>query len=554
MEYLPSRPRVVVRLTLIALALLLVGARLAAANAPVWLKTRGDNFVIYSDGSQGDLLDFAVRYKAYQLAFRTMFLPPGRALPPTVLVLFKRYAAMSEYLPGPSRSDGRTVNYSIESDGIAYSALALSDGRNKAFERTGQFETAWALRRLGYRLPLWASQGAGDMLSTVRVSKGRCLLGEVSTDHAHNFSLRSDGFPWPRFFEITYSSPEYNDGRTLWKYDAQAGELMNWVLLKDGETFERFGRLARKLRSVPPQVAVEEVMGVPATEFNRLINEHLGRKSTVREISFDDVAVRAKFQVENVSDAEILAQTATFLSAAGKPERCEEHLARAYVQAPNLPVVREAKARHAIQQQDPDEAVRLYREAIANGSTNPVAFLRSATSRLNGSSADGRDQSGSGGLNATTAVDEIRRALQFSPGNFEAYVLLGRAFYLLPKVTEDLLPELAAGLTPGEESWQLRYYYGLLQERLGRPEECLAEFQRILALPDLEDQTKRYVEQQRLNVNFRTVAAKVKTLVEEKQFAAAKSLLEESVASADSRARDNYTRLLNWVRQREEQR
>jgi hypothetical protein len=533
------------------LLLLTLGAH--AASAPVWLKVHDDNFTIYTDGSPADLLDFALRYKAYQLTLRELFVAPGKPLPPTVLVLFKRYGTLSDYLPAKkSKDDFKLVSYSVDGDGVAFAALSLSEGRNTAFEQCAQFETIWSLKRLGYELPVWAAQGAGTAISSVRVSRGKYVLGELPDNYASDYGLRSDGYPWERFFAISRSSPEYNETRQLWRYGGQACMLMNWILFADDQAFERVGRLARKLQTSPGLPAVEAVMQVSAAKLTSAINEHLSRRSRGREKPFDEAAVRAALKVTTAGEAEILAQTAVFLGSGGKPELCDGQLARAFVLEPGLPLVKEARARRAADGGDFDEAVRLYREAIEKGSVNPVAYLRSATARLNRSSTDGTDQMGSGGLNATNALAEIRQAIVLSHGSTEAYTLFGRACYLLPKVSADLLPELAAGLTPGEDTWRVRYYYALLHERVGNTDECFAEMKKILALPDLSDATRRQVERQTGLVRYRVTAAKVKALVEENQLEAAMKLLADGQAmETDDSVITLYRRLGSWVRQRE---
>jgi hypothetical protein len=537
----------------VALLVLTAAAPAPAATAPVWLKVKSANFTIYTDGAQKDLLDFAVKYTAFQQAFRSLFVLPGKSLPPTVLVLFKRYSTFNEYLPSQPRSaTTRILNYSIESDGMAFMALSLSDGRDTAFERTVEFETGWALRRIGYYLPLWAAQGAGLNLSTVHLGRGKCYFGEVPDDYARGFLLRNDGFPWPQFFGIFTASPEYNNNKDLRSYCGQACELMNWVLFRDDRTRERLELLSRKLRTTGPMAAAEEIMQAPATDFNRLIGEHLSRNSKAHEFPFDEAATRAGFTVETASEAEILVQTAAFLAPAGKPERCDEQLARAFMLEPSLRIVKEARARRAMDQHDGGEAVRLYREAIADGSVNYMAYLRSATTRLDDGSGGRQDRPGTGGNAAITAVEEIRRALELNRGSTDAYILLGRAFYLLPKVSTDLLDELAAGITPDEDSWQIRYYHGLLHERLGQPDQCLADFRTILAGPGLSDKTRDYVQSQLSHATYRMNAAKVKSLVENGQFDAARKIAADAEAEESNKGiADTYRKLGVWVQQRE---
>ena len=195
--------------------------------------------------------------------------------------------------------------------------------------------------------------------------------------------------------------------------------------------------------------------------------------------------------------------------------------------------------------------MRLYREAIADGSTNSAAYLRSAAARLNDASG-GRERAGGGGNAALMAVTEIRRALELNPGSTEGYTLLGRAFFLLPRVEEGMLDELGAGLTPGAEAWQIRYYHAQLLERLGRTDECLAEFRQILIRPDLTPDARRFTQSWFSNLIYKVNAKKVQTLVEQKRFAEARQFaVDAEVQEQDKNVAQNYHQLQDWVNNQE---
>eukprot|EP01035_Chromulina_nebulosa_P050431 gene50431-68572_t len=152
-------------LLLLAVALWLATARPTAAAAK-WSRIQTEDFVIYSDAAERDLVEFAAGYAAFRHILRTFF-QPKTALPATTLVAFRRQEAMNYYTPTPNKPGVAMVSFSTEVDYDALVAVSLVGDRNQAMELTVEFETAWTLRRLGYFMPIWMSQGTGQVFGSL---------------------------------------------------------------------------------------------------------------------------------------------------------------------------------------------------------------------------------------------------------------------------------------------------------------------------------------------------------------------------------------------------
>jgi tetratricopeptide (TPR) repeat protein len=159
--------------------------------------------------------------------------------------------------------------------------------------------------------------------------------------------------------------------------------------------------------------------------------------------------------------------------------------------APDSVWVKEAAARQASRNGEKDDAVKLYREAIAVGTKNAVAYLVSAGMRLDEYSLGRTDFAGGGGASTDIAIKEIKQALELAPGNIEAYRLLGRAFYILPKLTEDRLTDLNPAMVSGADGCVVRFYRALLYQRLGKLPQCVNDLQTIINDPDALQRTKQ---------------------------------------------------------------
>ncbi|QYM78595.1 tetratricopeptide repeat protein [Horticoccus luteus] len=470
---------------LLALVVVFVLRPGATAAPKPWLKLEADDFTIYSDASEKQILRCALDYAAYRRAFADLFVSPDRTLPRSVLLLFRNDAAFHDYVPDRTErgSNARLSNYSFTVDGSPVSAFSLESGRSRALELTFEFETVWALERLGYAVPIWMSQGAGEVLSSVTYGKGVCIVGGSAGRNA-----RTD-LAWPEFFAVGTLSDSYNDPRNLSDFLAQSWGLMHWILLSDAQARERFTALAARLAHSSAADAVAETMQTPLARFDRAIQASL-RSGARRKIPFDDAAVRASFHLVPAPPAEVLIQKSNICVALDDVSRGDEQLDLARGLAPDLPMAQEAWARRMQREGQRNDALLAYRAAIAAGSKNVTAYLTSAAARLDDNRSRGFDEAGEGGTQGTLALAELRQAIALDPFNPAAYAQLGRAFYVQKEVTPADLDELSVGLVPGPAGVPVRYYRAMLSVRLHRSDDAIADLDFLAASPDSDERLR----------------------------------------------------------------
>ncbi len=511
---------------------------LRAAPAP-WLKLETAEFVVYSDAPEKQVVECALRYAAFRRAFADLFLEPGRTLPPSTFLLFRKEKSFHDLTPPATEKNTKLVNYSIEVDGTPLTAFSLAGDRDRALEMTFEFETIWALRRIGHFVPLWVSQGAGEVLSTVTLAKGKCLIGE---DTGHSFD---DAFDWPRFFDLNEDSKAYREaGPELSQYLQQAWGLMHWILLDDAGTRARFESLEQHLRTDAGIDVVPAVMNTPVNHLSKAIRRH---STKPRAIPFDEAAIKAAFQLSPAPEAEVVVQTSNLLCATDRVYECNLALDQARALAPDLAIVKEAWARRMLRESRDREAVEFYRDAIAAGSKNFAAYYKSATTRLNDNMSRGADHAGDGGPESLKAIVELRRALQLNPGSASTYRLLGRAFYVAPTLTDADIAELSAGVTRGDDGQLVRYYRALLHSRLHHREECARDFRAILADPDISNQFRQSAQHQFVQEIVSADAKQVERFARDHDYAAAFELIVAGEKEPEPELVEAYRRLRTWL-------
>jgi len=490
-----------------------------AIAAPKWLKLESPNVVIYSDASTKDVVEYAVGYAAFRAAFQQVLAPPVRVPRPTVL-LFRDRDKLQEKLPKPG--DGKqTLTFSAPIDGAILIGMSVEGDRSEALAQTYQFETIFGLQRCGYNAPLWMAQGAGEVLESMELEKGKYEIGDSGA-----YAWPADTVPWPRFFEINSGSPEYSGPKARGDYHRQAWALMHRVLLGGGSSSQNFARLAQLVAEKGPLAGTEAYFGIPADGFKKDIKAHLS-KHVRQSYPFDADALRKTLTPVPAPEVEVDVQLSNLLFAAGKENEGELELGRAgYIAADSI-AVKEARARRALRHSDWLEGAELYRAAIALGSNNPIAYLRSAQERL-GIRPGSRIQAGGAGELANTAIEEIHHALQLDPGNPEAYALLGKALYLAPEMHDADIDELSRGVAAGAVGAAVRYSRALVYSRQEKTAEAIADLRAILAEPYADPALKDVAAQMMIDVAFRPVAKEVEALVRDEKFTEAKGQIADA--------------------------
>lgn len=510
------------------LLLACASAATASAKPAPWLKIEAPDFVLYSNASERDAVACAVRYAAFRHTFRTLFVAPGRTLPPSVLIVFRTSREFDRYANSAADDQNRrvTVHYHAEIDGTPYSTFAVGGDRDRAMRFTFEFETIWGMGRLGYYVPLWMGQGAGEILSGMEIDHNRCVIG------ASDRSFGGETIPWAKFFAVNSESKLYRDNDTLSDYLAQARGLMHWILFNDDQTRARVADLALRLRTNDTAEAVAQAMATPPDHFVAEIRSHFRHGRFPVALPFD-AAVCDGFRIGPPAEAERLARLSDLLAAGQRFDEANAELDRARALDPESSVVKEAWARRMDREGRPDEAVRLYREALAAGSKNVYALLRSATGHLDDMQTGGRDFAGEGGEAAATAVEELRAAIALDPGSTDAWRMLGRAFFVLPQVTDDHLAELARGLQPGAAGLDIRLYHALVAKRLGHFDLAMADLQQNVDEPNATLHQRDEAHRQRAWLRLERDQPRILAFANAGDFAAARQLIDAADAAGD---------------------
>ncbi|MCF3649847.1 tetratricopeptide repeat protein [Synoicihabitans lomoniglobus] len=503
---------------------------ISGVRAADWIKLEAEDVTVMSDGRRSSVVEFAKDYVAFRTAAHEFFGRPGMARPKSLIILHTRGRDFRDYV-ATSQKNRDLFSFSTEVDGRAVSAMTRSSNWEHTFRLATEFDTIWLMRRYGWALPTWMSQGSGAVMSTAYVDRDAKVVVGKSTTLAHKWKS-GHMIPWERFFNIGRGSAEYKGDKNQGAFHAQAWGLMHWLLLRDDAGPQRFQALAEELKERSWLEAVVEVGGVPIDDLNKTLRRHVRSRLPTRSFPFDAEAVERSFVITALDRAELLAAQSDVAAASGEASRADLLYFEAAGLAPNLPAVLEAGARRLRRLGEWDSAIDKYKAAIAAGTTNANAYVEVAEWRLNRSSS----QMG-GGIPAVMepATAEVRRALELSPGLGEAYRLLGRLAYLAPEPDPTVLAELSQRVGPDFWGIQARFYRGLLLNRLGRTQAAVLEMEIVLSQAEAGSQTAENAQSQLQRIQLAPLRADVDQAYQDGDYEKAWALIDAWEASPANR-------------------
>lgn len=488
-----------------------------------WIRAQTEYAEVFTDVAPKEAVEFCVQYSAFRHALAEMLGERARALPPTVIVLFRSERDFGRYFPSGKRGE-ELMSVNTIADGVSVQGLVLNRDRERALRVAFEFETTWALGRAGFVLPLWAAQGTGKVFSTVLIRGDTCVVGDYHAASLKDWVVQP--IPWPRFFEVNESSMEYRDAKGPNAYHSQTWALMHYLWMNDERGPERFRELVERLPREGAERALEAALGLSMKELTTRVKQAIGKVDRTRAIPFDAVGLRARVESGPADPAIVAVRVSDLLRGfLLRRDDADKELAVARAGAPEHPLVLEAMGRQAVARGDRTRALEHYREAIERGSRNVTAYLVSAESWLDGVSRNGQDEAGGGGIFADKAIADVRRALELEPRNDHAYRTLGRALFVRPEISEQLVEELAPGVALGDPTGTIRYFRALLFVRLKNNERYKAELTGLAAAPEIREELRQEAAERLGVVAYNELADQVEPLVASGKFDEAKAMV-----------------------------
>jgi Flp pilus assembly protein TadD len=276
--------------------------------------------------------------------------------------------------------------------------------------------------------PLWLAEGMAEMYATFEVRGGhRASIGNP-IDHHVRLLEQKGLMPLQQLFAVTRGSPEYNEREQQGIFYAESWLLTHYLMLGDNPANKaNFRQLTPLLRQgQAPEQAFTNALHTSLPAMEAQLRHYLARgkfEAAELSVSLDLDGPRA-FVTRDLTPSEVCYRLGDELLHIGRLEAAESYFARAKTLAPGSPLPYEGLGQLAAWRGQPDEAVRLLRQARQHGPLNFLAHYTCAREQFLLATGGAKAR----GLDAATASEigaELQNSLAIMPDFGPAHYLLG---------------------------------------------------------------------------------------------------------------------------------
>lgn len=491
---------------------LLLGTSVVARD---WVRIESEDFILMSDARESEAERFARDHAIFLGTLRTLLGQSVIRSGKTVIIMHDRRKDLEVYTRDPRHvPSGSAINASANVDGRGVVVLGLWEDSVFGSGFLKEFESKLFVRQQGLVLPSWLNLGIGRVFSTARFNRGKSTVEFGSKPESLPRLSAFRFMDWEQFLFVGLESQGFRWELNGKQYFDQSWAMAHWILLQDKNGPERLKRLAERMNYRYESKALEDVLNAPMEEWDARLHKHLRSRKSRRRIQYDQQAIESEFKISLLRAFELQIFQSEIAAALGDEEAAEKLLISAREQAPDETLVLEAEARSHLRRDDKQAAVLAYRRAIGQGTKNPYAYLVSAGGRME------RNQ-GRVSPELDLALSEVEAALELDPSLGQPYITFGKIANLMPEPSPEHLAVLSRRVGADAGGNEVRYYRGLLRERLGLVDDAVADMTELVNHPGAKDDTRRLARRSLYRWSFESLSREVDVLMEAKHFAQA---------------------------------
>lgn len=380
---------------------LVIAISFAAPNAAEarWLRAETERFILYSDGDERSLRDYAVKLETFDRVLRIQFNKPVDELPLRKLPIYlvARQSGIDRLRPGV---DPRIAGFYMASTDDIF-AIAI---RTRGEDHTLLHEYAhhFMVQNSTFNYPSWFVEGFAEYYMTAELQGNRVVLGKF-TEGRTSWLIENPN--WLPLSELLTKSPYQVSSRHETYYPI-AWAMTHWFMSDPARKQALARYMSDVARGQDPIQAMERAAGMPLQALERTLRVYVttGKLQitgfthsfprpevvvTVLPPSADDLLLlnqRLKLGVREADEAETLAEVRRLAAKHGADVLARRTLGRAEIDLGDR--VAGMAELTALLETHPDdvEALQLLAyatlEGLENEDADPVALRRTATQYL----------------------------------------------------------------------------------------------------------------------------------------------------------------------------
>jgi tetratricopeptide (TPR) repeat protein len=470
------------RFAALAVSLLVAHSVCLAASPPTWIELRSSHFIVVSNASEHEAGRVADQFEM----IRSVFLDNSGNVPandqPVIVVAAKDEETLKPLLPESWTKKGAAhrVGLFLNGSDRSYVGLRLDVSMNQEvyvpYEPIYHEYVHYLTRRLTPHLPVWMVEGLAEFYGNTRIEGNRVLVGTPSTSNLRILHEKTR-LPVGMLFEVTASSPYYNEESKVSIFYAESWALTHYLITRDWreKTHRMNDFVALLQQNVPQTDAARRTIGDPGG-LDSTLSEYI-RNFSFAAVRLDRPKIeQGDLRIRTLSEAESLAVRADFLAHEGQYAKANEMLEQSIKLDPKLAVAYENMGFLCFRRGRTADAEKWSAQALAMNPESDRANYYYAMSLLRRLTRDDEI--------VGKAEASLRAAIKTSPRFAPAYDALADCLARSgshQKLNEAYMAALQAlDLEPGNISYRVRAVEVL--EKQGRAEDAIRVATRAVSL------------------------------------------------------------------------
>lgn len=323
-----------------ALAAALAAAEPASADG--WVLARTPNFVVVTDAGEKSARRVARQFEVFRELFRSVVDVQRDSARPLVILAVRGEAGLNALVPRHAK--GALAGIFVPGGDLHHIALRL-DVEGEHPYHVIYHEYVHLLVRMHFRqIPLWLNEGLAEFYATAKVREADVEFGQMLPWHVQ-LLRQVTVLPLDKLLAVDHSSPEYNEGRRITLFYAQAAALTHYFLMSERGVHRRdlLNYLTLLGQGVSEAEAQQRALGDLATldkALSRYLNnlQFFGLRAPLR-------AEPPAAAVAPLSEADALSVRAQFLVHYGARAEARALADEALKRDPNQALAHEVRAR-----------------------------------------------------------------------------------------------------------------------------------------------------------------------------------------------------------------
>jgi tetratricopeptide (TPR) repeat protein len=414
---------------------------IARAEEGEWIELKTPYFTMWSEASEKRTHDWAVEFELFRRGMNQLIPADESHILPAQIILFRSDRRLRPYLATENGQPSKASGYTSRQFGKTIIAIGVDGSRDDVRDLVYAATLDWHLSAADRPLPDWLELGLGQVFTTFVIQGNSCNVG-ANRPGVYRYVRVAGSLPFERLVsleaqELGFSEANIDFSRQV---HAQCWAIAEALLFtSEGIGWDAFRKYMQESPAGgSPQAELERTFGLSAASLDRRLATYLQRGKPERvTATFDRTNIDAGFATRKLAGWETDLVLGSLLTATGRLDEADGHLARAFLAADTDGRVREALAIQHLAKQELGEAGREAQQAIDHGRNHYLNHYIVASARLEDVAL-----TGDRGTAPPDAVGHLVECLTLNPRFIPSYQLLGRmALSLGPNATQaqDLL-------------------------------------------------------------------------------------------------------------------